>query len=59
MDSILDIYFGQEKTLYQTGWCSSYMIDSRIVKSIGKYDGSKTFTEVLQTNKSHLIELAW
>ena len=59
VDSILDIYFGQKMTLYQTGWCSSYMINSRIIKSNEKYDGSKTFTEVLQTNKNYLIELPW
>ena len=35
------------------------MIDSRIIKSNEKCDGSKTFTEVLQTNKSYLIELPW
>ena len=58
VDSILDICFGKKKTLYQIGWCSSYMIDSRIIKSNEKYDGSKTSREVLQTNKSYLVELA-
>ena len=35
------------------------MIDSRIIKSNEKYGVSKNFAEVLQTNKSYLIELAW
>ena len=29
IDSILDMYFGQKKTLFKIGWCSSYMIDKR------------------------------
>ena len=59
VDSTLDIYFGQKKTLYQTGWCSSYMIDSRIINSNEKYEATKSFSEALQTNKSHLREFLW
>ena len=29
VDLILDDYFGQKKTLYEIGWCLSYMIDKR------------------------------
>ena len=33
IDSTLDEYFGQKKTLYKIGWCSSYMIDKRKIAS--------------------------
>ena len=31
--SILDVYFGQTKTLFEIGWCSSYKIDKRKIVS--------------------------
>ena len=36
VDSILDEYFGQKKTLYEIVSCSSYMIDKRKIAS-GSY----------------------
>ena len=32
-DSILDVHFGQKKTLFEIGWCSTYMIDKRKIAS--------------------------
>ena len=29
IDSILDVHFGQKKTLYEIGWCSIYMFAKR------------------------------
>ena len=33
IDSILDVYFDQKKTLFEISWCSSYMIDKRKIVS--------------------------
>ena len=33
IDSILDVHFGQKKTLFEIGWCSSYKIDKRKITS--------------------------
>ena len=33
VDSILDVYFCQKKTLFEIGWCPSYMIDKRKISS--------------------------
>ena len=30
-DEVLDVYFAKEKTLHEIGWCSSYMLDRRIL----------------------------
>ena len=33
IDSILDVHFVQKKTLYEIGWCSSYMFEKRKIAS--------------------------
>ena len=33
IDSILDVHFGQKKTLHEIGWYSSYLIDKRKIAS--------------------------
>ena len=35
------------------------MNDKRLINSNGKYEESKSFSEVLKINKSYLIEFAW
>ena len=35
------------------------MNDKRLINSKGKYEESKSFSEVLKINKSYLIEFAW
>ena len=32
-DEVLDVYFAKKKTLHETGWWSSYMLNKRISES--------------------------
>ena len=60
-DAILDVYFAKENILHEIGWCSSYLLDKRVLNSKEYYEKSnKSLDELLQTvSKSYLIEFSW
>ena len=58
VDSILDEYFAKRKTLHEIGWCSSYMIDKRVVNLKEFYEKYETSLDKMQS-KSYLIESSW
>ena len=56
---ILDEYFTKRKTLHETNWCSSYMIDNRVLNSKRFYEKYKESLDKMScvASKSYLILL--
>ena len=48
IDAILDVYFTKKNILHEIGWCSSYLLDKRVLNS--KDELSQT------VSKSYLTE---
>ena len=61
IDAILDVYFTKKNILHEIGWCSSYLLDKRVLNSKEYYEKSnKSLDELSQTvSKTYLIEFSW
>ena len=61
VDSILDEYFAKWKTLHEIGWCSSYIIDKRVLNSKEFCEKYKESLDKMScvASKSYLIEFSW
>ena len=61
VDSILDEYFAKRKTLHEIGWCSSYMIDKKVLNLKEFYEKYKKSLDKMPcvASKSYLIEFSW
>ena len=61
VDSILDEHFAKRKTLHEIGWCSSYMIDKRVLNLKKFYEKYKKSLDKMScmASKSYLIEFSW
>ena len=54
----MDEYFAKRKTLHEIGWCSSYMIDKRVLNLKEFYEKYEKSLDKMQS-KSYLIESSW
>ena len=61
VDSILDEHFAKRKTLHEIGWCSSYMIDKRVLNLKKFYEKYKNCLDKMScmASKSYLFEFSW
>ena len=61
VDSISDELFRKKKTLYEIGWCSSYMIDKRLINSKEFYEKyNKSLDEMaFVASESYFIKFSW
>ena len=60
IDAILDVYFTKKNILHEIGWCSSYLLDKRVLNSKEYYEKSnKSLDDLSQpVSKSYLIEFS-
>ena len=60
IDAILDVYFTKKCILHKIGWCSSYLLDERVLNSKEYYEKSnKSLDDLSQSvSKSYLIEFS-
>ena len=61
VDSILEEYFAKRKTFHEIDWCSSYMIDKRVLNSKEFHEKYKESLDEMScvASKSYLIEISW